>query len=129
MTNEETKDKTMEENYKDLQALIECLNIDFDKFREKNVKAAGQRARNNLLNTKKVCDKLRKQILTQIKTIPVKHRISDDEDSKSEDNKSEDNKSEDNKSVEEIEEKKEEKKEDKPKKPRTRKANRKKETE
>ena len=124
MTNEETKEKTMEENYKDLQALIECLNIDFDKFREKNVKAAGQRARNNLLNTKKVCDKLRKQILTQIKTIPVKHRISDDEDSKSEDNKSEDNKS-----VEEIEEKKEEKKEDKPKKPRTRKANKKKEIE
>ena len=121
MTNEEAKEKTMEENYKDLQALIECLNIDFDKFREKNVKAAGQRARNNLLNTKKVCDKLRKQILAQIKTIPVKHRISDDEDIKSEDIKSEDNKSDEVIEIVDTE--------GKPKKPRKRKANKKKETE
>ena len=82
MSNEEIKINSMEENYKDLQALIECLNLDFDKFKEKKVKAAGQRARNNLLNTKKLCDKLRKQILEEIRTIPVKHRISEDEDVK-----------------------------------------------
>jgi len=67
--------KTIDENYKDLQALIECLNIDVDKFQEKKIKAAGQRARSNLLNTKKLCDTLRKQILTEIKAIPVKHRF------------------------------------------------------
>lgn len=77
----EVKINSMEENYKDLQALIECLNIDFDKFQKKKVKAAGQRARNNLLNTKKLCDTLRKQIITEIKEIPVKHRITDDEGS------------------------------------------------
>jgi len=83
---EETKSNSMEENYRDLQALIECLNIDFDKFKEKKVKAAGQRARNNLLNTKKICDKLRKQILDEIRSIPVKHRISssDEEEVKEE---------------------------------------------
>ena len=64
----------MAENYKDLQALIECLNIDVDKFNEKKVKAAGQRARNNLLNCKKLCDKLRKQIMVDLKDIPVKSR-------------------------------------------------------
>jgi len=69
--------KTIEENYKDLQALIECLNIDVDKFQEKKIKAAGQRARSNLLNTKKLCDTLRKQILAEIKAIPVKHRFPD----------------------------------------------------
>lgn len=79
MSNEETKIVSMEENYRDLQALIECLNLDFDKFKEKKVKAAGQRARNNLLNTKKLCDKLRKQILEEIRSIPIKHRISGDE--------------------------------------------------
>lgn len=89
MSNDETKINSMEENYRDLQALIECLNLDFDKFRQKKVKAAGQRARNNLLNTKKLCDKLRKQILEEIKGIPVKHRISDDEKSE-EDIKTED---------------------------------------
>jgi len=69
--------KTIDENYKDLQALIECLNIDMDKFQEKKIKAAGQRARSNLLNTKKLCDTLRKQILAEIKAIPVKHRFPD----------------------------------------------------
>jgi hypothetical protein len=77
----EVKINSIDENYKDLQALIECLNIDMDKFQKKNVKAAGQRARNNLLNTKKLCDILRKQIITEIKEIPVKHRITDDEGS------------------------------------------------
>ncbi len=92
MSNEETKINSMEENYRDLQALIECLNIDFDKFKEKKVKAAGQRARNNLLNTKKLCDKLRKQILEEIRSIPVKHRISSDEDKSEEDKSEEDEK-------------------------------------
>lgn len=77
----EVKINSINENYKDLQALIECLNLDMDKFQKKKVKAAGQRARNNLLNTKKLCDKLRKQILAEIKAIPIKHRITDDEGS------------------------------------------------
>ena len=66
--------KTIAENYKDLQALIECLNIDIDKFQTKRVKAAGQRARCQLLNCKKLCDILRKQIIADIKTIPIKQR-------------------------------------------------------
>jgi len=125
MTNEqkivEEKVNSMEDNYKDLQALIECLNLDFDKFKEKKVKAAGQRVRNNLLNTKKLCDKIRKQILEQIRDIPVRHRTSDSEESPVEEKDEES-------PVEEKEEKEEKvEKEDKPKKKRTRKANIKKE--
>ena len=70
------KVNSIDENYKDLKALIECLNLDYDKFKLKKVKVAGQRVRNNLLDTKKLCDKIRKQILEQIRDIPVKHRIS-----------------------------------------------------
>ena len=73
----EVKVNSITENYKDLQALIECLNVDMDKFQNKKVKVAGQRARNNLLNCKKLCDTLRKQIITEISEIPVKHRIKD----------------------------------------------------
>jgi len=80
----EVKINSMEENYKDLQALIECLNIDFDKFQKKKVKAAGQRARNSLLNCKKLCDTLRKQIIAEIKAIPIKHRIQESGDDETE---------------------------------------------
>ena len=75
----ETTEKTTVENYEALKATIEALNTDFEKFQDKKVKAAGQRARNSLLNCKKLCDKLRKQILAEIKEIPIKHRITDDE--------------------------------------------------
>lgn len=78
MTNEE-KINSVDENYKSLQATIECLNLDFDKFNQKKVKAAGQRVRNNLLNIKKLCDKIRKQILEDIRELPVRHRTSDSE--------------------------------------------------
>ena len=125
MTNEqkivEEKVNSMEDNYKDLQAIIECLNLDFDKFKEKKVKAAGQRVRNNLLNTKKLCDKLRKQILEQIRDIPVRHRTSDSEESPVEESPTEEKDEES--PVEEKEESPTEEKEDKPKKKRIRKAN------
>ena len=120
MTNEqkivEEKVNSMEDNYKDLQAIIECLNLDFDKFKEKKVKAAGQRVRNNLLNTKKLCDKIRKQILEQIRDIPVRHRTSDGEESPTEEKEEKDEEKE-------GEESPTEEKEDKPKKKRIRKAN------
>ena len=125
MTNEqkivEEKVNSMEDNYKDLQAIIECLNLDFDKFKEKKVKAAGQRVRNNLLNTKKLCDKIRKQILEQIRDIPVRHRTSDSEESPVEESPTEEKDEES--PVEEKEESSAEEKEDKPKKKRIRKAN------
>ena len=67
-------EKSMTDNYKDLQALIECLNLDFEKFNTKKVKAAGQRSRNSLLNCKKLCDTIRKQILSDMKQLPIRHR-------------------------------------------------------
>jgi hypothetical protein len=68
-------DKTSTENYKSLKAITEALDTDFTKFQGKKVKASGNRVRNNLLNIKKLCDVLRKQILADINEIPTKHRI------------------------------------------------------
>lgn len=70
--------KTSTENYKSLKAITEALDTDFTKFQGKKVKASGNRVRNNLLNIKKLCDVLRKQILADINEIPTKHRITKD---------------------------------------------------
>jgi len=77
--------RTIKENHEALKATIEALNIDYEKFNEKKVKAAGARVRNNLLNCKKLCDKLRKQVLADIKAIPIKHRKSSDDEEESKD--------------------------------------------
>ncbi len=66
--------KTIDENYENLKALITSLNQDYEKFREKKVKASGQRVRASLLNIKKLCDVLRKDVIKDIKEIPIKSR-------------------------------------------------------
>jgi hypothetical protein len=75
----ETEAKTIIENYETLKATIEATKSDFEKFNAKKIKAAGQRARSNLLTIKKLCDTLRKQIIVDIKDIPIKHRIDTDD--------------------------------------------------
>ena len=75
--------KTIDDNYNNLKAVIMALTQDYEKFKTKKVKVAGARVRNNLLNCKKICDTMRKQVLEQIKELPIKHRqskSSDDED-------------------------------------------------
>jgi hypothetical protein len=67
-------ESTMEENYESLKAVILGLSQEYEKFKSKKVKIAGSRVRNSLLNCKKLCDVLRKQVLLDIKSIPVKHR-------------------------------------------------------
>ena len=80
MTTEEIKTMaSIDENYENLKAVILALGQDYEKFKSKKVKVAGARVRNNLLNTKKLCDTLRKQVLAQIKELPIKHRGSGDE--------------------------------------------------
>ena len=79
--------KTIDENYENLKAVITSLTQDYEKFKEKKVKAAGQRVRNGLLNTKKLCDELRKQVKAEIVAIPVKHRKTTDDSDDSEDQK------------------------------------------
>jgi hypothetical protein len=64
----------MDENYENLKCLITALTQDYEKFNERKIKAAGQRVRNGLLNIKKLCDELRKQVKAEIVSIPVKHR-------------------------------------------------------
>jgi len=66
--------KTIDENYENLKAVITALTSDYEKFKQKKVKAAGQRVRASLLNTKKLCDTLRKQVKEEITAIPIKHR-------------------------------------------------------
>jgi chromatin remodeling complex protein RSC6 len=86
------KVKTIDDNYDNLKAVILALDQDYEKFKTKKVKVAGARVRNNLLNCKKLCDTLRKQVLAQIKEIPIKHRSSkssDDEEEEKVENPSE----------------------------------------
>ena len=96
----------MSDNYDELKCLIDALYLDFDKFRNKKVKASGQRARNILLNCKKLCDVMRKEILNDLKNMPIKQRKAKEEAKE--------------------EEAKEEEVEEKPKKKRVRRANKKK---
>ena len=67
----------MDENYENLKAVITALTQDYEKFKTKKVKAAGQRVRASLLNTKKLCDIIRKQVMEEIRAIPIKHRSED----------------------------------------------------
>lgn len=79
-----TEIKTIDENYDNLKAVITALTQDYEKFKSKKVKAAGQRVRNGLLNTKKLCDTLRKQVLSDIREIPIKHRSKSSSDEEGE---------------------------------------------
>ena len=79
-----TEIKTIDENYDNLKAVITALTQDYEKFKSKKVKAAGQRVRNGLLNTKKLCDTLRKQVLADIREIPIKHRSKSSSDEEGE---------------------------------------------
>ena len=105
----------MSDNYDELKCLIDALYLDFDKFRNKKVKASGQRARNILLNCKKLCDVMRKEILNDLKNMPIKQRKAKEEA-----------KEEEAKEEAKEEEAKEEEVEEKPKKKRVRRANKKK---
>ena len=69
-----TENKTLKENYELLKSTVDSMNSDFEKFNNKKIKVAGSRFRNNLLNCKKLCDKLRKQVTENISTLPIKHR-------------------------------------------------------
>ena len=82
-------DKSISENYTNIKAVIVALDQDYEKFEKKKVKVAGARVRNNLLNIKKLCDILRKQVLVQIKDLPIKHRPSSSDDEEKEEKKEE----------------------------------------
>jgi hypothetical protein len=64
----------MEAKYQQLKSLVNCLDDDYKKFSERKIKVSGNRLRNSLLSCKKLCDELRKDIITEIKAIPVKKR-------------------------------------------------------
>ena len=64
----------MDNDYETLRSTIEALTMDYTKFKEQKIKACGLRVRNNLLNCKKLCDKIRKDVLLDMKAVPVKAR-------------------------------------------------------
>ena len=75
-----SKTKTsLQTNYEQLKSITQAIEADYDKFNEKKVKASGQRMRNGLLNIKKLCDTLRKEIKQEMDDIPVKHRTNSPE--------------------------------------------------
>ncbi len=48
--------------YEELQALVAEAEDDFDKFYDKDVKAAGTRVRKSMLELKKLTDTIRKEV-------------------------------------------------------------------
>lgn len=65
----------MSGNYEMLKSLVNAMETDYKKFTDKKVKVSGNRVRNNLLNIKKLCDEIRKDIIIEMDKLPVKHRI------------------------------------------------------
>lgn len=63
-----------DKNYEMLQSMIASLAIDFKKFSEKKIKVAGCRVRGQLLDIKKLADVMRKEVLAEVKSMPVKTR-------------------------------------------------------
>tara|TARA_R110000868_G_scaffold65714_4_gene196224 strand:+ start:504 stop:740 length:237 start_codon:yes stop_codon:yes gene_type:complete len=60
------------DKFKELFAVVAVLEMDSKKFEEKPSKTSGARLRASLLTTKKLCDVLRKEVLTVVKAIPSK---------------------------------------------------------
>ena len=57
-----------------IQSLIDTTNIEINNLQNKKIKTSASKARANLLSIKKLCDTSRKQILEEVKKIPVKSR-------------------------------------------------------
>ena len=57
-----------------IQSLIDTTNIEVNNLQNKQIKTSAARARANLLSIKKLCDMIRKDILTEVKAIPTKTR-------------------------------------------------------
>jgi hypothetical protein len=74
MNTEEMKILTLNDNFERIKGLTNTLAIDFIKL-DKKVKCSGARVRQTLLDIKKLCDLMRRQVLSQVKEIPIKHRV------------------------------------------------------
>ena len=57
-----------------IQSLIDTTNIEVNNLQNKQIKTSAARASANLLSIKKLCDMIRKDILTEVKAIPTKTR-------------------------------------------------------
>ena len=57
-----------------IQSLLDTTNIEVNNLQNKQIKTSAARARANLLSIKKLCDMIRKDILTEVKAIPTKTR-------------------------------------------------------
>ena len=67
-------EKNLSENYKALKATVEACDADYEKFTSKKVKVSANRVRANMLNCKKLCDVIRKQLLDELRECPTKPR-------------------------------------------------------
>ena len=67
-------DKSLRENYTLLRGMCDAMEADLEKLQDGKVKASGARSRQSLLACKKLCDTMRKQVLEEVKAIPVKSR-------------------------------------------------------
>lgn len=65
----------METNHhEELKKIHEVIAINYEKFHTKGVKTAGTRLRNSLMDSRKLVDLMRKDVLEKSKEMPVKKR-------------------------------------------------------
>ena len=62
------------DQYEELKSLVRSMEFEFKKFQLRKIKASGQRVRNTLLDIKKLCDKMRKDIQAEIKSMPTRSK-------------------------------------------------------
>ena len=60
--------------FSEIKALIGSAEFELKKFESKKIKSSGSKVRAALLDIKKLCDSLRKDIQAEIKAIPKKER-------------------------------------------------------
>ena len=65
---------TADTQYEELKSLVRSMEFEHKKFRLRKIKASGQRVRNTLLDIKKLCDKMRKDIQAEIKAMPTRSK-------------------------------------------------------
>ena len=62
------------ESYQKLKTIVESMGEDCSKFHDSKVKACATRYRAKLLQCKKLCTEIRKEVQVEVKSIPVKRK-------------------------------------------------------
>lgn len=78
MNTDEQKENS---HYDNIVGAVSTCGLELNKFKSTKQKEACKRARAQLLNIKKMCDALRKELKCEFDSIPVRHRKAKEDNS------------------------------------------------